>query len=103
MLMCSGTIDNAPEEWLRSLLDVLGPRADAIWSHCAGWSAATDKVVYLMAHRVMPMLEFVTWDAPVARVRQALVNRRRAARLAIRAQRASDAETAAAYREVMGR
>jgi hypothetical protein len=103
MLTCSGTIDCAPDDWLRSLLVVLGDRADSIWSHCAGWSAAGDKVVYLLDHQVPSMLQFVTWEAPVATVRQALADRRTAERLAIGAQRATDAEIVAMYREMTGR
>ena len=103
MLMCSGTIDNSPQEWLAALSGVLGTSADEIWRHCAGWSAAADKVGYLMAHRVTSMLEFVTWEAPVGRVRDALVTHRRATSLAIRTQRASDEEIVGAFREVTGR
>jgi hypothetical protein len=103
MLTCSGTIDCAPADWLRSLLEVLGDRADSIWSHCAGWSSAGDKVQYLLDHRVPSMLEFVTWEAPVATVRRALADRRTAEHLAIRAQGATDAELVAMYREMTGR
>ena len=37
MLMCSATIDRPVDEWLVDFVRVLGPTADAIWSHCAGW------------------------------------------------------------------
>jgi hypothetical protein len=103
MLTCSGTIDGEPGEWVRSLLAVLGERAESIWSHCAGWSSATDKVAYLLDHRVHSLLQFATWDAPVETVRRALADRRAAERLAVRAQRATDAELVVMYREVMGR
>lgn len=103
VLMTSGTIDNSPQEWLASLLAVLGPRADDVWSHCAGWSSATDKVAFLLAHRVTSMLEFVTWEAPATRVRLALANRRRATSLAVRTQGSTDAEIVSSYREVMDR
>jgi hypothetical protein len=103
MLTCSGTIDVEPEVWLRLLLDVLGEWADSIWSHCAGWSAAPDKIAFLLAHRVHSMLEFATWDAPVETVRRALALRRAAELLAVQSQRATDAELVAMYREVMGR
>jgi hypothetical protein len=49
------------------------------------------------------MLEFSTWDAPVGTVRGALVRRREAEQLAVRSQRASDAELVAMYRELIGR
>jgi hypothetical protein len=103
MLTCSGTIDIDPAEWLRALLLALGVRADAIWSHCAGWAEAPDKVAYLLGHRVHSMLEFSTWDAPVETVRRALVRRRAAEQLAVRSQRASDDELVAMYRELIGR
>jgi hypothetical protein len=103
MLTCSGTIDIDPGEWLRALLAALGERADAIWSHCAGWADAPDKVAYLLAHRVASMLEFATWDAPVGTVRRALAQRRAAEQLAVRSQRASDDELVALYRELIGR
>ena len=103
MLTCSGTVDGVPDEWLRSLLAVLGQRADSIWSHCAGWSAAGDKVAYLLDHRVPSMLEFVTSEGSVATVRRALADRRAAEKLAVRAQGASDIEIVALYRELMGR
>ncbi len=103
MLTCSGTIDGEPADWLRRLLDVLGARADSIWSHCAGWSAAADKVAHLLDHQVHSMLQFATWDAPADTVRRALADRRTAERLAVRAQRATDAELVAMYREAMGR
>jgi hypothetical protein len=103
MLTCSGTIDIEPGDWLRALLAALGERADAIWSHCAGWAEAPDKVAYLLAHRVQSMLEFATWDAPVDTVRQALLRRRAAEQLAVRSQRASDDELVAMYRELIGR
>ena len=102
MLMCSGTIDDTPEHWVSALLGVLGEQADTIWSHCAGWSTATDKVEFLLAHRVMPMLEFATWEAPVDRVRTALDNHRQASMMAVRMQGADDAEIVAAFREVIG-
>jgi hypothetical protein len=103
MLTCTGTIDCSPTEWLPALLAVLGARADAIWSHCAGWSAAVDKVAYLLEHRVHAMLEFVTWEAPVVTVRRALAERRALERLAVRLQRATDSEIVAGHRELMGR
>ena len=103
MLTCSGTIDCPPAEWLGSLLHVLGDRADAIWSHCAGWDAAGDKVAFLLDHQVASMLQFATWDAPVAKVRRALADRRAAERLAVRSQRATDATLVAMYKEMIGR
>jgi hypothetical protein len=103
MLTCSGTIDGPPVEWLGALLHVLGDRADAIWSHCAGWDAATDKVAFLLEHQVASMLQFATWDASVATVLRALADRRGAERLAVRSQRATDAALVAMYKETIGR
>jgi len=103
MLTCSGTIDVEPAEWLHALLAALGERADSIWSHCAGWAGASDRVAYLLAHRVPSMLEFATWDAPVGTVRRALAQRRQAERLALHSQHASDDELVVMYRELFSR
>jgi hypothetical protein len=86
MLMCSAVIDSPVSRWVDQLLAVLGPRADAIWSHCAGWPAATSQAEYLLAHRVMPWLTFATWDAPVGTVIDALAAHRRVEQFALRTQ-----------------
>jgi hypothetical protein len=103
MLMCSATIDIQPAEWLPLLLVALGDRAEAVWSHCAGWSTAIEKTQFLIAHRVHSALEFATWDAPVDRVRRALDTRRRLTALVLQTQGADPATLLAAYRKEMGR
>ena len=102
MLMCSATIDVEPAAWLRMFLDVLGPTADDVWSHCPGWSLTVDRVAFLLDHRVLPALEFATWDAPVDRIQRALDVHRRLSALAVRMQGADAATLLAAYRAEMG-
>lgn len=103
MLMCSATIDTEPAAWLRRFLDVLGPLAEDIWSHCDGWACNVDRVAFLLSRRVHSALEFATWDAPVDRVQRALDVHRRLSALAVRMQGADPATLLAAYREEMGR
>ncbi len=103
MLMCSATIDTAPSVWLGHFLQVLGPLAEDIWSHCNGWAFTVDRAGFLLEHRVHSALEFATWDAPVDRVQRALDVHRRLSALAVRMQGADPATLLAAYREEMGR
>jgi hypothetical protein len=103
MLMCSAVIDPPVHRWVDDLLAALGPSADAIWSHCAGWPGATCRAEYLLAHRVMPWLTFATWDAPVDTVIAALAARRRAEQLAVRTQGHGAERLLAAYRAEFSR
>lgn len=100
MLMCSAVIDPEPDDWMRSLLHALGPTADAIWSHCAGWPgpAPDGAVPWLLSHRVQPWLCFATWDAPADRMRRALRTRDLIERLAVRTQSADPDALVAAFR-----
>jgi hypothetical protein len=98
MLMCSAVIDSPVRHWVDGLLAVLGPTADAIWSHCAGWPGPTGRTEYLLAHRVLPWLTFATWDAPVDAVIDALAARRRAEQFAVRTQGLDAERLLAAYR-----
>jgi hypothetical protein len=102
MLMCSAVIDPEPGEWVGSLLVVLGPTADAIWGHCAGWpGVAHDGAGWLLRHRVKPWLSFATWDAPVADMRLALRTRDLVERLAVDTQGADAHAIVAAYRAAL--
>jgi hypothetical protein len=103
MLMCSAVIDSPVSRWVDRLLAVLGPTADAIWSHCAGWPGATGSAEFLLAHRVMPWLTFATWDAPVDTVIEALAARRRAEQFAVRTQGHDAERLLAAYRAEFSR
>ena len=69
VLMCSATIDRPVGEWLVDFVRVLGPTADAIWSHCAGWPEQADRQIdWLSAHRVHSALSFATWDVPASEI-----------------------------------
>lgn len=103
MFVCSATIDGDPRKWLAALLDALGPTADELWSHCAGWAAAGDRVAFLLDHRMHSELEFRTWEAPAERVVRAVAARDAAADLAVRAQHLSPDELVAEYRKAFPR
>ena len=69
VLMCSATIDRPVGEWLVDFVRVLGPTADAIWSHSAGWPEQADRQIdWLSAHRVHSALSFATWDVPASEI-----------------------------------
>jgi hypothetical protein len=100
VLMCSATIDRPPAEWLVDFHRVLGPTADAIWSHCAGWpDEAGRQIDWLSDHRVHSALSFATWDVPAAEIVAALATRARVERLVLRAQGLNGAALLAACRE----
>jgi len=100
LLMSSATIDRPVAEWLVDFLGVLGPTADAIWSHCAGWpSEASRQLDWLTTHRVHSALSFATWDVPAAEIIDALATRARVERLVLRAQGLDAPALLAAYRE----
>ena len=83
---------------------MLGPTADAIWSHCAGWPEQADRQIdWLSAHRVHAALSFATWDVPAAEIVDALATRARVERLVLRAQGLDAPELLAAYREELVR
>ena len=104
VLMCSATIDRPVAEWLVDFLRVLGPTADAIWSHCVGWpDEASRQIAWLSAHRVHSALSFATWDVPVAEIVDALEMRARVERLVLRAQGLDAAALVAACREELVR
>jgi hypothetical protein len=106
MLMCSAVIDRPPREWLHDLVQVLGPTADAIWSHCAGWPDGADagaQVDFLLDHRTTASLDFATWDVPVEEIRASLTLRDRVAAFAVRTQQLGADELLAAYRLEFGR
>jgi hypothetical protein len=88
LLMCSAVIDREPAEWVDDLLQVLGPLADRIWSHCPDWPTDhVERVECLLARATPSSLDFATRDEPVARIREALDLRSRVAALAVRTQR----------------
>ena len=98
--MCSATIDVPVRGWVERFLAVLGPTADAIWSHCPGWPGPAGPIIdYLCSHRVHPALEFATWDVPAAAIVEALATRRRVQDLAVRAQGFDASSLLAAYRK----
>lgn len=100
LLMCSAVIDRPPHEWLNDLLTALGEAADAIWSHCPGWPAATDdRVGYLLGCRVRSSLDFATWDVPVDEILDSLAVHARVTDFAVRSQHLDADELLAAYRE----
>lgn len=102
-LMCSATIDAPVRDWVERFLHVLGSTADEIWSHCPGWPGpAGPRVDYLCARRVLPALEFATWDVPAASVVEALTARRQVQELAIRVQGLDAPSLLAAYRTEFG-
>jgi hypothetical protein len=103
MLMCSATIDIPVRQWVDSFLAVLGPTADAIWSHCVGWPGLQEAADYLCTHQVVPMLSFATWDAPVSTIVGALALRTRLERFAVRTQGLSNAQRLGVYRAEFGR
>ena len=99
-LMCSATIDVPVRGWVERFLAVLGPTADAIWSHCPGWPGPAGPMIdYLCAHRVHPELEFATWDVPAAAIVEALATRRRVQDLAVRTQGLDVPSLLSAYRK----
>ncbi|HTN78740.1 MAG TPA: hypothetical protein VMK16_03620 [Acidimicrobiales bacterium] len=105
-LMCSATIDAPVDVWLDGFLRALGPTADAIWSHCAGWPASGDasrKAAWLAKHRVHPALSFATWDVPSTTIVEALSARDRVARFALRVQGLDATALLAAYQEEFSR
>ena len=103
MLMCSAVIDPKPKQWVRSLIEVLGPAADSIWDHCAGWPGRSGGVDWLLRHRVRPWLSFTTWDAPVAEMLEARRTRELVERLAIQTQGSDAASLVSAYRQAFRR
>jgi hypothetical protein len=101
MMMCSAVIDVPVEKWVDDFVALLGPIADEVWSHCAGWPGRPDaaaKAAYLLAHRVTPMLSFATWDETVGTITAALATRERVERFAVRTQGLSAEQLLAAYR-----
>jgi len=105
MLMCSAVIDRDPRDWLADLLAVLGPTADAIWSHCPGWPGdgpLAAQVEHLLDHRVCSDLDFATYDVPVEEIRSALALRDRIAAFAVRTQRLNADDLLSAYRRELG-
>ena len=104
VLMCSATIDRPVADWLVDFVRTLGPTADAIWSHCAGWPKEAERHIdWLSAHRVHPALSFATWDVPAADIVAALATRARVERLVLRAQGLDAPALLVAYREELVR
>ena len=98
MLMCSAVIDSPPAEWLEHLLSVLGPDADRIWSHCAGWPGPEGAIPWLLQQRVKPWLTFATWKTDVTRMKKALQLREHVERFAVSTQGLAAADLSARFR-----
>ncbi len=104
MLMCSATVDTPVKLWLDAFVRALGPTADAIWSHCAGWPRnEISRTTWLLAHRVPSALSFATWDAPAATVIEALTTHERVRDLAVEGQGLDSQALLAAYRAEFSR
>jgi hypothetical protein len=89
-LVFTANFDGDLDDFLDAISERLGPEADAVWGHCAGYPGASDRAAfkrYIAEHQIHTNLFAAAYPtASVSRVRESLALRERVVDFAADAQ-----------------